>query len=513
MVDESGVALCAAAAVAAQIAGRATQRSAVSGTRRRLTVSGSRSPYPAMPRRRAADSSGSDDDGFMVRAFDAADGDIGGLCDDMEILHDGERRVTEHGKISMLIRHCDDPDVRELVQDVRTNGVEDAIGDHHDWPQVTWEMVRFRLEEMFGSSNREDRAVAQLLSRGDNGHSQQNCRVPILNKRLVRMHRDAKDNLDLESTSKLQRERYGETLCDSFVDEMADCVLETPQQFVLGRIETNEDKKLKHSMRSGEEQDARCAREARRRGLGNVYWESTTKKKGSKKKTIKKSSINAIGQDDDRMDRLEKEVAEQKGSITKIQVDLHSGLELLKTDFTQKLTVVETKTDHCTTLQEKTIALLEQQNSQQQQNTTQQSQWPPAANGYQQQSYGKGSKGKGYLLRRCYGCGGKGHIVRNCPQASNPQQGGWIRRNDGQKTSINAVAMDLIAAVNHYGRGGIKDLPVEQLHEQMDDPDVEMSQADICYIALDFASGLMSSLCEECESAADEPQSAHDWHR
>ena len=210
---------------------------------------------------------------------------------------------------------------------------------------------------------------------------------------------------------------------------------------MLGRIETKEDKKLKHSMRSGEEQDAKCAREARRRGLGNVYWESPTKKKSSKKKISKKSSINAIGQDSDRMDRLEKEVAEQKGAITKIQVDLHSGLELLKTDFSQKLTVVETKTDHCTTLQEKTIALLEQQ----QRNTTQQQ---PQQQGYQQQGYqqqqgySKGSKGKGFLTRRCYGCGGKGHIVRNCPHASNPHQGGWIRRNDGQKTSVNAVAMD-----------------------------------------------------------------------
>ena len=184
------------------------------------------------------------------------------------------------------------------------------------------------------------------------------------------MHRNAKDNLDLDSTSKLQMERYDETLCETFVDEMADCVLETPQQYVLGRIETKKDKKLKHSMRSGEEQDAKCAREARRRGLDNVYWESPTKKK-----TSKISNFNAIGQDGDRMDRLEKEVAEQKGAITKNEVELHSGLELLKTDFSQKLTVVETKTDHYTTLQKKTIALLEQQQG----NTTQQQ---PQQQGY-----------------------------------------------------------------------------------------------------------------------------------
>lgn len=52
------------------------------------------------------------------------------------------------------------------------------------------------------SSSREGRAVEQLLEWGE-AINQQDCKVPILNKRLMRVHKDAKDPLDLESTSKL----------------------------------------------------------------------------------------------------------------------------------------------------------------------------------------------------------------------------------------------------------------------------------------------------------------------
>ena len=96
-----------------------------------------------MPRREAAGNSDSDDDGFKIHVFDAADGDIGGVCNDMEILHDGEHRITEHGKTAMLIRHCDDPDVRLFVQEIRTNGIRDAIDDHHSWDTTRCDMVRF----------------------------------------------------------------------------------------------------------------------------------------------------------------------------------------------------------------------------------------------------------------------------------------------------------------------------------------------------------------------------------
>ena len=51
----------------------------------------------------------------------------------------------------MIPLHYSDPDVRELVRAMRDDGCKDAIGDHHDWEFVTWDMVRHRLEEVFGN--------------------------------------------------------------------------------------------------------------------------------------------------------------------------------------------------------------------------------------------------------------------------------------------------------------------------------------------------------------------------
>lgn len=204
-------------------------------------------------------------------------------------------------------------------------------------------------------------------------------------------------------------------------------------------------------------------------------------------------------------------MTELKGTTTKIQVDLQSGMELLKTDFTQKLSVVETKTDHCTALQERTLALLDTKapsNHSQAQPMYQDSSQNRNRHcqGSYVSQYGKGGQyGKGAPTRTCYGCGGKGHIVRNCPNIPWNKGKGFstMRCTDGGQVSINAIAMDLVAAVSSYDRGGLGDLPVGHLHEQMGDTDVQMSQADVCHLALEFASDLMdSSECNECEPAA-----------
>ena len=62
---------------------------------------------------------------------------------------------TARSQCSPGIAMTGDSEVRESVQEIRTNGIRDAIDDHHDWDVTTWYMVRFRLEETFGSSNRE----------------------------------------------------------------------------------------------------------------------------------------------------------------------------------------------------------------------------------------------------------------------------------------------------------------------------------------------------------------------
>lgn len=101
--------------------------------------------------------------------------------------------------------------------------------------------------------------------------------------------------------------------------------------------------------------------------------------------------MNVVQEDEESLTRLEKEATELKSTTTKIQVDLQSGMELLKTDFTQKLSVVGTKTDHCTTQQERTLALLENKeaasNNSQAQPTYQDS--PRHSNKYDKGSYVK----------------------------------------------------------------------------------------------------------------------------
>ena len=83
-------------------------------------------------------------------------------------------------------------------------------------------------------------------------------------------------------------------------------------------------------------------------------------------------------------------------------------------------------------------------------------------------SNGKGTKGKGLLTGLCYGCGRRGHRVRQCPFA---QQGkrGMIASVDGEDKSMLGVASDIMAAVTNYDRGGLEALLVEQLHEKMDE--------------------------------------------
>jgi hypothetical protein len=59
---------------------------------------------------------------------------------------------------------------------------------------------------------------------------------------------------------------------------------------------------------------------------------------------------------------------------------------------------------------------------------------------------------------------------------------------------MNAVAADIMSCVANYGRGGIDALPAPALHEQMNDPDWEMSADEICHIAINVASDMISEV-------------------
>ena len=203
------------------------------------------------------------------------------------------------------------------------------------------------------------------------------------------------------------------------------------------------------------------------------------------------------------MDKFESELQAQRGMLTKLQVNTQTELESLKTDMTQKLTVVEAKADHNTKLQERTLEILEQRGTPPTNSTqaapTQAASFPQAPQqNYQQpqqqqggwggQSWGiqKGwkGKGKGLLTKICYACGVRGHIARYCPQKDHHQLA--IAR------PVHAIAADLLAAVNHYDQGGIETLPVLHLHEQMDDPEMQQPAALVCSVAMEVIGKFIS---------------------
>ena len=67
---------------------------------------------------------------------------------------------------------------------------------------------------------------------------------------------------------------------------------------------------------------------------------------------------------------------------------------------------------------------------------------------------------------------------------------------DGQSSQlsrpVNAIASDFLASVNHYDQGGVEAVPTHHLHEQMGDPDMEATQAQICSVAMDLVGMLIA---------------------
>ena len=173
------------------------------------------------------------------------------------------------------------------------------------------------------------------------------------------------------------------------------------------------------------------------------------------------------------MDRLEEEQRQLKGMVTKLRVDTATEVETLRIDLTQKLSVVEAKADQTTKLQERTLSAIQELQSRSTPTPANPAMQPssvfqaqpastaPYGQGWAAQKRGwKGAKGswkggpKGNLLTRiCYGCGQRGHIVRNCPVVNGSQSGPLQR-------PVTAIARDLLASVNAYVQGGVECMPV-----------------------------------------------------
>ena len=453
------------------------------------------------------------DDHAHVRDFDPEFDDVVYWTDEIDVVIDGARpgMLTEHGKISLLTKHCTNPDVRDEVRSWRTDGYTDEDGMNTVWANMTWRLAKEAMHNMFGGEvDRRKQAIDLISKRDPDGVGlKQNQTIPVHFRLISRTHQDAGRPFNWESEDLIDKQGYITLLADELADGMDGCGIAAPQQFVQAKLDEGYDvRRVRHLVAWAKSQDKSLSRESKRRGLGTSYWKSpsTQPRTKTKKKQINAVEIDGQQQGGTRMDKLESEYRSLKGELTKVQVDMQTGLETLKNDFSQRLTVMETKTDHNTKLQERTLALLEQQASPviAQNNTMAYPQHAPQqapqqmapfasrqgnAIGWEQQkgaSKGWKGRGKGSLLTRiCYGCGQRGHIVRNCPVV-NGQPGPQLTR------TVNAIAGDMIAAVNHYTHGGIENLPVVHLHEQMGDADMEMEQTQVCSIAMEIVGQLLA---------------------
>ena len=508
-------------------------RSRGSDTRRRLLADAldSRVQRSGAQRRDQTYVAAGNADTFAPEDFDPATDDMDRFMDDLEVIIDGnvragaageaDREMPEHAKISLVTKFCTDPDVRDAIRGYKRHGLNGT-----PWKDLLFEDVRDDLVENFGNDTPKERAVEDLLD----DDFVQNARVPVFTQRMLRIYKQAGDEQDLEGANPLALRRFAKMYAAKFRPGMEGCKEPPPQKFVLAMIDRGKALKLKHVVNYAKEQDAVCWRESKELGLGGRYWPTQTEADDldHEPAAIKKSSknrreVNAVSQDSDsRLDHLETELHNQKGEVTKLRVDMQTGHETLRTDFDRKLTILEGKQDSTQETCSKMLDILQKQSGGEQQNTSQPAQgnWNHSnssqqhytgqqQHGQQQQygrsqgnygqtwnSNGKGAKGKGLLTGLCYGCGRRGHRVRQCPFAQQGK-GGMIASVDGADKSMLEVASDIMAAVTNYDRGGIEALPLDQLHEQMDDPDGELAPSEVCSISIQVASGLIAMAGEQ----------------
>ena len=437
-------------------------------------------------------------DTFAPENFDAAVDDIDRFMDDIEVIIDGnvragaageaDREMSEHAKISLITRFCTDPDVRDVVRGYKKEGLNGVL-----LKDLMFEDVRDDLVENFGNDTPKERDVEDLL---DDDFTQ-DANVPVFSQRMLRIYKQADDVQDLEGSNPLALRRFAKMYAGDFRPGMEGCKEPPPQKFVLAMIDRGKASKLKHVINYAKEQDAMCWRESKKLGLGGRYWPTSSATEDVMPVVIRKSGrgktvVNAVSFGEDTqtkatLDNLEIEIHNQKGEVTKLRVDMQTSHETLRTDFDRKLTILEDKQDITQETCSQMLAILQTQEGSQQNKSflpAQQSTWNQGistrrqhyelAQGQQQANYGmnssygqfsnfngKGTKGKGLLTGLCYGCGRRGHTVRQCPFAQQGK-GGIIASVDGEDKSILAVASSIMAAVTNYYRGGIAALPLDQ---------------------------------------------------
>jgi len=135
------------------------------------------------------------DDDMNVRDFDPDFDDITDITDDIDVVIDGTRpgMLTEHGKISLLTKHCTNPDVRNEVRSWRTEGYTDEDGLNTVWPNMTWALAKEAMHNMFGGDvDRRKQAIDLVSKRDPEGTGlKQNQTIPVHYRLVSRTHQEA----------------------------------------------------------------------------------------------------------------------------------------------------------------------------------------------------------------------------------------------------------------------------------------------------------------------------------
>ena len=217
---------------------------------------------------------------FQPCDFDPDFDDVNIFMDDIEVLHDGAKpgSLSDHGRIAGLVKYCTNEDVRQAVRDLRTEGYTDDAGNHFHWVDVTWPMAREYMVHLFGGTTTEERAVELLLDPDGEG-LQQDSRLPVYLKKVLRAYKDAGSPLDLESKSPMDLMRFRMCLSGNLWPEMAGASCDAPRQWCAAMQDRNKALKVRHLVGYSKEQDAVCWRASKEMGLGGRYWETPAERR------------------------------------------------------------------------------------------------------------------------------------------------------------------------------------------------------------------------------------------
>ena len=151
------------------------------------------------------------DDRHVVNNFDPDLDDMVTFIDSLEVHIDGARVGTvEKGKTAFIIRYCDHPDVRDLVNIWRYEEITDPDANVLLWEHATWGAARESMEDTFGDVTLEQQAVDTLLGVGDDGADslKQDCKIPVHYRRINRICNAANKPFVWESEDTFDKKKY-----------------------------------------------------------------------------------------------------------------------------------------------------------------------------------------------------------------------------------------------------------------------------------------------------------------